>query len=315
MMVVAKCPLRVSLVGGSTDLEDFIQTYGKGSVISFPSSLCVHITVHDNHRGKYIVNYSKKEEVESVYKIKNDIAREALKHFDVGPVTVTFNSDIISTGSGLATSSAYMNALVKALAIYTGKEMSDVEICKLSLKLERQFNKYTGYQDPYGCGIQGFKKIDFEPGKLPTFRFYESSFLTDNALSMHLIHTGIARKSGSILKTIDVEKSLPLLDLVDQMDNYIHLGDCLGFIDTFNKGWETKKTTSPAIVGNPEFDKWNEILENDLIKGVKLCGAGGGGYFLVFSLITFDNALRELDFPSEPIKITVNERGVTGRVV
>ena len=45
--------------------------------------------------------------------------------------------------------------------MFNGLSMTDVEICKLAYKLELKMNPYCGYQDPYGCGIGGFKKIDF----------------------------------------------------------------------------------------------------------------------------------------------------------
>ena len=38
-MLIASCPLRISLFGGSTDNPVFIDSYGFGSVISFTSSL------------------------------------------------------------------------------------------------------------------------------------------------------------------------------------------------------------------------------------------------------------------------------------
>ena len=44
-MIVSKCPLRVSLVGGSTDLQSFIDKYGYGQVISFPISLYTYISL------------------------------------------------------------------------------------------------------------------------------------------------------------------------------------------------------------------------------------------------------------------------------
>jgi len=46
MMIIAKCPLRISLVGGSTDLQAFIEKYQTGSVISFPSDLYTYISIH-----------------------------------------------------------------------------------------------------------------------------------------------------------------------------------------------------------------------------------------------------------------------------
>jgi D-glycero-alpha-D-manno-heptose-7-phosphate kinase len=315
MMVVTKCPLRISFAGGSTDLESFIQRYGIGSVISFPSSLYVYISVHDNHRNKYIINYSMKEETDSIDQIKNDIAREVLRHFKSGPVTATFNSDIFSSGSGLATSSAYTIALVKAMSLYMNINMSDVEVCKLSLDIERKFNPLTGYQDPYGCGVASFKRMDFKSSKLPMFRYFEQSFLDEN-FDMYLVHTGIVRESTGILQSVDITKSHHLLELVDKLDDAITSSNAEQFLIEFNKAWETKKLTSPKITDSLNMSMWDNLLSLKTILGIKLCGAGGGGYFFVLT------NKQSKDFPTfcnesniQSIKVEVSKTGVIGQVI
>ena len=50
-MIVSSCPLRISLVGGSTDNPKFIEKYGKGAVISFPSTLRTYVTIHQDIFG------------------------------------------------------------------------------------------------------------------------------------------------------------------------------------------------------------------------------------------------------------------------
>ena len=57
-MYIVKCPLRLSLVGGSTDLQGFIDKFGEGCVISFPCSLYVYVSLHENNRNMLILNYS-----------------------------------------------------------------------------------------------------------------------------------------------------------------------------------------------------------------------------------------------------------------
>lgn len=309
MIYIAKCPLRIGLVGGSTDLEEFIQTYGTGQVVSFPSTLYVYISVHDNNRGKYILNYSVNEEVATAAEIKNDVARVALEHFGVGPVTVSFLSDIISTGSGLASSSAYMIAMVKALSMYTESNLTDFEICELALKLERKFNPITGYQDPYGCGIGGFKKIQFQHKQVPSFTFYSAEFIRSN-FDMALYHTGVSRNSTNILKSYDLQKSYELLGKVDEMAKAIEQQDSKWFLRVFNQGWQVKKETSKQIADNPEFMKWDEaFMANENVLGVKLCGAGGGGYFFTFCR----KGLVPTQINGSPaILIDVNETGVVG---
>ena len=204
MLYIAKCPLRVSLVGGGTDLEAFVQKYGKGSVISFPSTLYVYVSIHDNNRNQYILNYSKNEEVDELYEVQNTPARIVLGHYKTGPITVSFLSDIISTGSGLGSSSAYMIALTKAATLYKKEQLTEFEICREALNLERKFNPETGYQDSYGCGVGGFKRITFTKDRRPTFSFLDSDFLRDN-FDMALYYTNKTRNSTNILKTMNID--------------------------------------------------------------------------------------------------------------
>ena len=308
-MFIAKCPLRISLIGGSTDLQPFLDKYVRGCVISFPSNRFAYISVHDNHRGKYYLNYSKNEEVDSIEEIHNDVARVVLEHFKVGPITVSFESDILSTGTGLASSSAYMIAMIKALSMYTGQHLTEFEICKKALELERMFNPRTGQQDTYGCGIGGFKRIDFHLRNDPSFRFLSAKFLEE--FDMALYHTGISRSSTKILKTFDTEKSFPLLQKVEELESHIVNKNVKGFLNVFNQGWEIKKKLSPLIVGNPEFQQWDEAFKRTPeILGVKLCGAGAGGYFL--ALCKKGHVPKEVN-GSAAIAIQVNEAGVTGQ--
>ena len=77
-MIISSCPLRISLFGGSTDNPYFVEKYGRGSVISFTSSLKTYVTISQDKIGfnkdkhKYIINYSKREEVSSIKDIKNE---------------------------------------------------------------------------------------------------------------------------------------------------------------------------------------------------------------------------------------------------
>jgi len=313
MMIIAKCPLRVSLVGGSTDLQAFIDKYGRGSVISFPSNLYTYITVHDNHTDNYIINYSKKEVVDNASEIKNVVAREALLYFEVEPVTVTFNTDILSEGSGLASSSSYTIAITKALSMYKGINLSDFEICRIALELERNFNPLTGYQDSYGSGIGGFKRLDFHKDRRPLFRFFDVAFV-ENKYDMYLVNTGIKRSSTPVLQSVNVDKSAALLPLVDDLEKAIEANDYESFEHVFNEGWRQKKATSNMIAENPKIQQMDDLFStNELIHAVKLSGAGGGGYFLLLCDKDVDAKIAEAFGNTGKItKIQVSSAGVEG---
>ena len=281
-MIVAKCPVRVSLIGGSSDLEEYLKENTHGAVISFPCDLYTYITIHENHRKKYIVNCTNPEEVSHWKEIKNDIVRVVFEEFNPTEyLTVSFNSDIFSVGSGMAASSSYLIAMLKAMCVYSNHKMSNFDICKLALKLERNFNPLTGQQDPYGCGMSGFKRINFHKDEDPSFEQLNSSFL--EGFDMYLLYTGKSRGSTPILKSIDVKKLSGIKTLVDVMHQSILEKDKQTFLEIVSEGWEKKKQSSSMVLNDDDLLNIDNALHDcGTVLAHKLCGAGGGGHFLIF---------------------------------
>ena len=301
------------MFGGSTDNPSFIKKYGKGSVISFTCNLKTYITLHEDSVGynreahKYVVNYSKREECCSISDIKNDPIRVVLKHFNLPPVCISLMSDIYSQGSGLASSSSYIINLIKCISMFKNLNMTDIEICKLAYELELKFNPYCGYQDPYGCGIGGFKKIDFEKGGVVRYEFLKTNLFKE--YDLHLVFTGVTRNSKNVLKDVsdNIEKSKPLLPIVDKAYKTLIKEDYTTFFKYLNESWIQKKRTSSIIVENPTIKEMDfNLVNNKTVLAHRLCGAGNGGFFLVFS------EPNTLKIPYESIKIDVESHGVSG---
>ena len=147
------------------------------------------------------------------------------------------------------------------------------------------------------------------------FRYFEQSFLDEN-FDMYLVHTGIVRESTGILQSVDITKSHYLLELVDKMDDAITSRNTEQFLVEFNKAWETKKLTSPKITDSLNMSMWDNLLDLKIILGIKLCGAGGGGYFFV---LTNKQSKEFPEFCNENniqlIKVEVSKTGVTGQVI
>jgi len=312
-MYTASCPLRISLFGGSTDNPAFVEKYGYGSVISFTCDLKTYITLHEDKVGynvqghKYIINYSKREETENINDIQNELVRIVLNHFDSKPLTVSMTSDAYSQGSGLASSSSYIISLIKCISMFNNLNLTDIEICDLAYKLELMMNPYCGYQDPYGCGIGGFKRIHFEKGGIIKYDFLMTDFFKE--YDAHLIFTGVTRNSKNVLKDIteNIEKSKPLLTTVDKAYDSLHKKDYGNFLNYLNKSWIQKKKTSSVITENQSIKDMDDILnENETVLAHKLCGAGNGGFFLVFS------EKNNLKIPYQSVKINVTPNGVSG---
>jgi D-glycero-alpha-D-manno-heptose-7-phosphate kinase len=302
-MIVSSCPLRISLVGGSTDHPKFLEKYEEGYVISFPCNLRVYATVHKDIAGlnalkkRFVINYTEREEVDNVEEIQNDVVRETLKAFEINyPLTISLTSDISSSGSGLASSSAYIMALANALNVLTDENMSEYEVCAIAYNIERQFNPFVGQQDFFGSMSGGLKKINFFKGKLPSIEYLPYSTWADN---MMLIHTGISRQSADVLSTIDIDRCLWLKHDVRELYAAINRDDTDKFYEIINRGWQNKKDTSNIICENPKVDALDKALQgHPNVHAHKLCGAGNGGYFLTFGTVnTFGSHLNGVLIP------------------
>ena len=313
-MNITRCPLRIGLAGGSTDLESFIQMNEYGSVINFPIDLYTYTLTHKdvlglNSLGKYIINYSTREECDNIEDIKNNIARIVLDNFEKEPCMIAMTSDLTASGSGLASSSSYTVSMIKTVSESVGIKLSNYDCCKLALNLERQFNPLTGYQDPYGCGMGGLKRLHFYRDKDPQIEYLPTEIF-DN-MDMYLISTDTRRSSTEILKGVESNQPVikSLLSLVDDLEKSIKVSDVEEFSKIINEGWLIKKkasnkTTSPQI---ESLD--NEIISTSGVLSRRLCGAGGGGFFLAFCEKGYSAILR--NFPNAR-KVNIDVDGVKG---
>lgn len=281
MIVVTKCPLRISLAGGSTDLQGYLDKYEAGSVISFTPDLFTYIILKKSANKYYKVVYSKMENVLSPEEIQNDVAREVLTYFKMPPVEIVFTADIPSTGSGLASSSSYLIALIKACLEFKQEEMNLEQIGELAINLERKFNPLTGYQDIYGCLFTGFKKLCFNKKGLDSVTYLPTTFFDKYVLS--LVPVGSVRNSTSILTTINFEEVHKISPLTDLMTDALSKEDYNRVCYLIQSGWEIKKITSPDIVSEKIKSLEEIINRNQYITACRLVGAGNGGYFLVIS--------------------------------
>ena len=315
-MIITSCPLRISLFGGSTDNPYFVEKYGRGSVISFTSSLKTYVTISQDKIGfnkykhKYIINYYKREEVSSIKDIKNEVVRTVLEHFDMPPVQVTLTSDAYSQGSGLASSSSYTISLIKACCLFFNLPITDNDACKLAFKLERTYNPYCGYQDPYGCGVGGFKRIEFLNPSRIKYEYLPTDLF--NHYDTHLVFTGVTRNSKKILKNIteNLDKVTPVLKKVDVAYNNLLAKKYSNFLEDLKEGWKKKKETSDSITSNKKIKEIdNELENNGTVIAHKLCGAGNGGFFLTFS------EKNSLTIPYSSVKIYVVPEGVKGESI
>ena len=222
---------------------------------------------------------------------------------------VTLTSDVFSQGSGLASSSSYILSLIKAISMFKGIRITDSEICALAYDIELLLNPYCGLQDPYGCGIGGFKRLEFSGERGVKVEFLPSELFDE--YDIYLIFTGITRESKSVLRDVsnNVEKSFPLLKLVEDAYNALRDRKYELVFECLKESWNEKKKTSTLIVGNPALQELDARLgRNANILAHKLCGAGNGGFFVCFTEKDFLRA----DDPRFGVKVSLSTDGIGG---
>ena len=286
-MITVKCPVRISLVGGSSDLDAYVEKHKRGSVISFTPQIYTYVSIYKDLIGKntleqkYIVNYSVREEVSLVSEIKNSLVKIFFEKDNVSPCSIHLTSDVFSHGSGLASSSSYACAISKAVSEFKNDPISDIECGVRSHYLEKIANPLLGQQDVFGCCIGGFKKIEFTESGLPKYTFLPTKFF--DYFTPYLLFTGLTRNSTDVLKSVSVPDIDIFNPLVDESEKYILNGSYQKFLSILSKGWEEKKKSSKDVLKDPLVKDMDEYLKTyPNCVSHKLCGAGNGGFFLCF---------------------------------
>jgi D-glycero-alpha-D-manno-heptose-7-phosphate kinase len=307
-MITVSCPVRISLIGGSSDLDAYIDKHGSGSVISFTPNLYTYVSVYrdvlgkNNLERKYIVNYSQREEVTDFCDIKNDLVREYFQEKYIEPCSVHMTSDIFSHGSGLAVSSSYSCSLVMAINEMMDQRISNIECGMEAHSLEKKINPLLGLQDVFGCCVGGFKKIKFNKNAAPVYTFLPTKMF--DYYDVYLKFTGYTRSSTEQLKNIVVPDTDTFNPLVDSAEQCLIRADYGEFMHIIKEGWNEKKRTSKTVLNNPKLLELDSYISK--MKGCashKLCGAGNGGFFLSF----FE---RGCSVPSDFYKIDFSPNGV-----
>lgn len=316
-MIISRTPLRVSLVGGSTDVPAFYRQHG-GAVVSFAINQSVYVSVNDKFDGKTRVSYSITENVDDPNELKHDLARETLKLFQAKGIEIVSVADIPGEGSGLGSSSSFTVGLLAALSkkingsIYPKKMLAETAHT-VETKLCRHIG--VGKQDQYCVVYGGLHYYEFKQNEgvevQPIFMSPEQREYLESHLM--LLYTGTTRKADSILsdqeKNIQssresIEAGCALKEMAVNLAIDLQGGNFHVVGTYLHEGWKLKKRLSDAI-SSPNLDTiYAKAIECGALGG-KLLGAGGGGFFLFFAEPKFHadirtaTELRQVEFKIE----------------
>jgi D-glycero-alpha-D-manno-heptose-7-phosphate kinase len=291
-MIVTRTPLRVSFVGGGTDLAAFYEN-DHGAVLSTAINRYVYVTVK-RHSELFFepirVNYSQSEQVEHIDELENNIARECLKFLEVEPPIYISTVGDVPASTGLGGSSSFAVGLLNALHAYRGDRVSAGQLAEEACHIEIEvLGETIGKQDQYAAAYGGLNLLTFKKGGRVTVEHLQLDRERRQELfdSMLMFWTGHQRDASGVLEEqakntgSKVEHLRRMRDQAHDIYEQLDSGalDAVGMGKVLDRGWRMKRELASTIT-NPQIDRWYDAAIAAGASGGKLCGAGGGGFLL-----------------------------------
>ncbi len=293
-MIITRTPLRISFVGGGSDLPAFYEQE-PGAVVSTAIDKYIYITTNPKFDHKIRASYSITEIVDGVDELQHELIRESMKLLGItSSIEITSISDIPSQGTGLGSSGSYtvglLNALYAANGHMAGAERLAGEACHVEMDL---CHHPSGKQDQYIAAYGGLQYIRFNP---------DGSVFTDPVIcrqktkkdlqaGLLMFYTGMTRKTRNLLseqakltrEKPDKQASLrKMVGLAGQLLEALEANDLGGFGEILHTGWMEKRKLT-AHISNTQIDGWYRRARAAGAIGGKISGAGGGGFLLLYA--------------------------------
>lgn len=292
-MILSKTPLRMSYVGGGSDLPAYYREE-PGAVLSTSIDKYMYVAVNPKFDGRIRLSYSLTEEVDSPEQISHPLVREALGMLGIpGGIEIASMADIPSKGSGLGSSSSYTVGLLNALYAYKNKFVSKNMLARQACEIEiDRCGEPIGKQDQYAAAFGGMNLIRFHPDESVSVDpvICAPALLRTLEDSTLVFFTGRTRSASAVLA--QQQKALQAPDRKQLMRRMVQLAfdlkselesgtlDNLG--DLLDENWRLKTQLSAGIY-DPQIDAWYETGLRHGALGGKLLGAGNGGFIMFYA--------------------------------
>lgn len=293
-MIISRTPFRISFFGGGTDYPQWYREHG-GAVLSTTINKYCYISCRylpPFFKHKYLIRYRMQELVNDVSEIEHPSVRECLKFMGVDEGIEMVHASDLPARSGIGSSSAFTVGFLNALAALGGKMFTKRHLASKAIHVEQNLiQENVGSQDQAATSFGGFNRIDFggedEFYVRPMTIGHERRVQLDDCLM--LFFTGISRTASEIaqeqVKSIGSHgKEMKMMkQLVDEATEVLNNGsdDFHEFGKLLDETWQIKRSLTDKI-----SPRWVDGIYDDAKKagalGGKLCGAGGGGFMLLF---------------------------------
>lgn len=290
-IILTRTPLRITFVGGGTDIPAYYKEYGPGAVISAAMDKYIYILVGTHfYKDELRLSYSKTENaVKKIDDIQHPTLREALRLLDIGSgVQVVSMTEVPSAGTGLGSSSSFLVGVLNALHAWKGEFASPDQLAEEAVHIEREVLKEAGgKQDQYMAAFGGIQLMEFNKDESVAVKPAPVSKSKLDELNDHLLllYTGIQRDSTKIHVSQRQEIGNHLQEYArmkglayEAFDSIVD-GDMQKLGKLLDENWQLKRKLSGGI-SDPTIDGWYNTAIKAGALGGKIIGAGGGGFMM-----------------------------------
>jgi D-glycero-alpha-D-manno-heptose-7-phosphate kinase len=317
-MIITRTPLRVSFVGGGTDLAAFYRRE-PGAVLSMAVNKYFYLAMHKFfEEDGFLLKYSKTEHVSDVNEIEHTIIRAVFAEHGIAGVDFSSAADVPG-GTGLGSSSAFTVSLLQLVNAHLGRHASQHLLAERACRIEIDvLGNPIGKQDQYGCAIGGLKFIEFNPDESvvvePIFlRHAERAKLEANLL---LFYLGNQRSASAILaeQSKNTSNDTAVFNSLRKMAEQAHglKRDIQSSVDAvghyLREAWELKKQLAQGVTNSLVNDAHAAAVGAGAL-GAKLLGAGSGGFLLTYVPEERHSAVRGALAPLSLHRIKIDPTG------
>lgn len=291
-MIITRTPLRISFVGGGSDMAEFYREQG-GAVLSAALAKYVYLSMHPYfHEQKIFLKYSHSELVDSVEQIQHRIIHEVFSTYGIKGVDFNSSADV-PAGTGLGSSSSFTVGLINLCNAYIGRRMTTAQLAESACRVEiERLREPIGKQDQYAAAFGGLNFILFQPDDSVRVERVSMTLREYLQLQRNLVmyYLGQTRAASEVLREqqnnvrSDRSKVANLRKMVQlARELCVSLGhgdiDALGAM--LHTGWMYKKELAKGI-SNERIDHYYDVAMRNGAQGGKLLGAGGSGFLLFY---------------------------------
>ncbi len=299
-MIICKTPMRISFVGGGTDMPSWIKENNKGQVISTSINRYGYIYFRElekNFEYNFNIRYYLNEKIKLIKDIQHPVVKKCFNLYGINKrlkkcIHLTYDGDLPSK-AGLGSSSSFTVGLINSIYKIKKKKIDKFNLAKQAINFEQNILKESvGSQDQVAAAFGGFNHIIFKKKSFlvnpikPTD--WKRKLLNENLMiclvgEKRFAHNLEKDKIRNFKQNLNIYYEInditkKSLDLINSSKE----NNLIEFSKLINEYWFLKKKLNKKV-SNEKIDYYIDKFKQIGADGCKLLGAGQGGFILVLA--------------------------------